>query len=36
MFGYFSMTSPVFSLCFFFMVGHFSVLLFLVTESPWY
>ena len=34
MFGYFSMSSPVFSLCFFFMVGHFSVSLFLVTGSP--
>ena len=39
MFGYFSMSSLMFSLCvffFFFIVGHFSVLLFLVTRSPWY
>ena len=36
MFGYFSMSSLVFSLCFFSMVGQFFVLLFLVTGSPWY
>ena len=36
MFVYFSMLSHVFSLCFFFMVGHFSMLFFLVTGSPQY